>query len=109
VAHNFLLQASSIRPGGGVAPQPQPPQQRAGVELFSEPQYRGDRVTIDGPTADLKRANFNNRAESVVVHGGTWEICSDAGYSGNCAAFAPGNYPNLGTLGRKVSSLRRVQ
>lgn len=113
-AFNFLRQASSIRPGGGVAPQ-QPPQRLPpqegppGVELFSDALFRGDRVNIDRPTADLSRANFNNRAESAIVRGGSWEVCSDADYGGSCLALAPGRYPNLGSFGREVSSLRRVQ
>ena len=68
-----------------------------------------DRVNIDRPTADLSRANFNNRAESAIVRGGSWEVCSDADYGGSCLALAPGRYPNLGSFGREVSSLRRVQ
>ena len=109
LAFNFLRYVSSIRPSGGAVPQQPPQPQKATVEMFSDAQFRGDRVNVGGPIADLKQANFNNRAESVIVRGGTWEICSDAGYSGNCAVFAPGNYPNLGTLGRQVSSLRRVR
>ena len=121
LAHNFLLQASSIRPAGvAVAqppaqplPQPGPPQASpprvATVERFSDPQFRGDKVAIDGPIADLSRANFNDRAESMIIHGGVWEVCTDAGYNGSCTAFSPGNYPSIGGLGHQVSSLRRVQ
>jgi hypothetical protein len=117
LAHNFLLQASSIRPGGAASPQqpppppqsqPVPPQRSASVELFADRQFRGDRVAIDGPVADLSRANFNDRAESMIIHGGVWEVCTDAGYHGSCTAFSPGNYPWIGGLGRQVSSLRRV-
>lgn len=109
-AVNFLRKASSLRPSGGVVPPAPPatPPRPAGVELFSDADFRGDRVTIDGPIADLTRANFNDRAESVIVHDGTWEICTDAGYAGLCAAFAPGSYPRIGGLGRQISSLRRI-
>ena len=43
----------------------------------------------------------------MIVHGGTWELCTDAGYGGNCRLRA-GRYPNLG-FGQQVSSLRRMQ
>ncbi|MEO5882227.1 MAG: beta/gamma crystallin-related protein [Caldimonas sp.] len=110
-ALNFLHQASSLRPGGGSVPPTQPasPTHTSGIELFAERDFRGDRIAVDGPIADLTRANFNDRTESAHVHVGTWEICSDAGFGGSCAMFAPGSYPYLGGLGRQVSSLRRVQ
>ncbi|MCE9657030.1 MAG: beta/gamma crystallin family protein [Burkholderiales bacterium] len=109
---NFLSRISSIRPGGGVVPPqvpPAPPPRDTGVELFADANFRGDRVAVDGPIADLTRANFNDRAESVIVHVGTWEICSDAGFNGSCAVFAPGSYARIGGLARQVSSLRRVR
>ncbi len=112
---NFLSRVASIRPGAGALPPPAPPEAPAspprdtGVELFSEHNFRGDSVAVDGPIADLTRSNFNDRAESVIVHAGTWEICSDAGFNGSCAVFAPGSYARIGGLGRQVSSLRRVR
>ncbi len=110
-AHNFLRRVSSIRPGGGVVPQPPPaaPARGVGIELFADPDFHGDKVAIDGAVADLSRANFNDRAESVIVHAGTWEICSEVGFAGSCAMFSPGNYARIGGLGRHVSSLRRIQ
>ena len=90
-------------------PPPATPPRSAGVELFSDADFRGDRVAVDGPITDLTRSNFNDRTESVIVHAGTWEICSDAGFGGSCALFKPGNYPRIGGLARHVSSVRRVQ
>jgi Beta/Gamma crystallin len=109
---NFLARVSSIRPGGEAAPpQPPPaiPPRNAAVELFSDADFRGDRVAVEGPITDLKRSNFNDRTESLKVYAGTWEICSDAGFGGSCTMFAPGSYPRIGGLARHVSSLRRVQ
>ncbi len=113
-ALNFLRQVSSLRPGGGVvAPPPPvppvPPTRRGGIELFADADFRGDTVAIDGPVADLTRANFNDRTESIIVYAGTWEVCSDADFGGSCAVFGPGSYARIGGLGRQVSSLRRVQ
>ena len=45
----------------------------------------------------------------MIVRGGTWEVCSDADFGGICMAWEPGRYPNLGSFGQKVSSLRRMQ
>ena len=79
------------------------------IELFADPVFRGDRLAVDGPIADLARASFNDRTESLIVHEGTWEICSEAGFNGSCAVFGPGNYAHIGGLGHAVSSLRRVR
>ncbi|MFD2271318.1 beta/gamma crystallin-related protein [Undibacterium arcticum] len=54
-------------------------------------------------------SGFNDSASSIVVHEGTWLLCSDAGYQGNCHTYAPGRYPDLGYgLNRSVSSARMM-
>lgn len=80
-----------------------------GLELYSDAGFGGERVRIERDTADLTRANFNDRASSVVVTGGTWEICSDARYGGSCATYRPGQYERLGGLSGQASSVRRVR
>ncbi|MBK6983044.1 MAG: hypothetical protein IPH30_17135 [Betaproteobacteria bacterium] len=42
-----------------------------------------------------ERIGFNDRADSVIVEGGTWILCSDANRTGECRAFGPGEYPAL--------------
>ena len=81
----------------------------SGLELYAESDFGGRSVRIERDTADLSRANFNDRATSVVVTGGTWEICSDARYGGSCAIYRPGQYAQLGDLSRQASSVRRVR
>ena len=110
-ALNFLRGASSLRPTGAVAPTAPPaaPTHPVAIELFADPVFRGDKLAVDGPIADLARASFNDRTESLIVHEGTWEICSEAGFNGSCAVFGPGNYAHIGGLGHAVSSLRRVR
>ena len=100
---------SSIRPGGGAVPPPAPPPAESAVELFSEPEFGGERVRIEREMRDLERLGFNDRAASIVVLAGTWELCTDARFGGDCAVFRPGRYPRLGGLTQQVSSLRRIQ
>lgn len=100
---------SSIRPGGGMVPPPAPPPAESAVELFSEPEFGGERVRIEREMRDLEPLNFNDRAASIVVFAGTWELCTDARFGGDCAVFRPGRYPRLGGLTQQVSSLRRIQ
>ena len=107
---------SSIRPGGEAAAPPPPPPLPAtppppvsALEFFSEPDFAGERLAVDGEIRDLDRAGFNDRAASVVVRSGTWELCTDARFGGSCAVFRPGSYPRMGGLTRQVSSVRRIQ
>jgi hypothetical protein len=90
---------SRVAPGRG----------EAGLELYADADFGGESVRIDRDTADLARANFNDRATSAVVTGGVWEICSDARFAGKCSVYRPGQYARLGGLSRQVSSVRRVQ
>ncbi|MGZ5131353.1 MAG: beta/gamma crystallin-related protein [Caldimonas sp.] len=104
----FDRMISSIRPGGVVAaPPPVPAPRNVGLELFSEPEFGGEHIAIEGGSRDL--TEFNDRTASAIVHAGTWEMCTDARFGGSCAVFRPGNYPRLGGITRQISSVRRIQ
>jgi hypothetical protein len=80
------------------------------AEFYSEPGFRGQKLVVEGDTANLMRKDFNDRASSLIVRRGTWQICSDADYAGNCRTFTPGEYPNLGYgMSDRVSSARVVR
>ncbi len=126
-AANFDQMISSIRPGPDAAPPsppPQPPQppvlmppppavpvppNAASIELFSEPGFGGERVRLDRNVGNLERVDFNDRAASVRIFSGVWELCTEARFAGNCAVYRPGRYARMGGLTRQVSSLRRIQ
>jgi hypothetical protein len=78
----------------------------ADVTFFEGENFGGRQFTIDQPVADFARSRLNDRAQSAIVDGGSWEICVDAEFGGECLIFAPGRYPNLGGLARRVSSAR---
>ncbi len=77
-----------------------------GVTFYGNKDFRGRRFTIDQPVDDFSGTRANDRAESVVVEGGSWELCDDAGYRGACQVFGPGRYPSLGALEGRISSAR---
>ncbi len=82
---------------------------RGSIELFEERNFSGRLVALDRDTANFDRVNFNDRATSIVVIDGTWELCADAGYRGNCRTYGPGRYETLGYgMARQVSSARLV-
>ena len=79
------------------------------ITLFERDGFQGRRLTIRGTMPNLDRTDFNDRAESIIVRDGVWEVCSDARFSGQCARLQPGEYPNLrGSLDRSISSVREV-
>jgi hypothetical protein len=102
----------SALPGAPPAPHsaavPEP-SRGAALEFYSEPGFGGERLLLERTTGDLDRLNFDRRAASVVVLSGTWELCTDARFSGSCAVYPPGRYPRLGGLTRQVVSVRRIE
>lgn len=79
------------------------------IILYENPGFQGRRMTLRGTTPDLDRTQFNDRAESIVVRDGVWEVCTDARFSGRCVRLQPGEYPNLqGDLNNRISSAREV-
>jgi len=69
------------------------------ITLYEYPNFAGPRVTIDsGMARNLDWANFNNplhRAQSAKVESGTWKICSDPAFQGQCQVVGPGEYASL--------------
>lgn len=84
-------------------------QQRGAILLFPDADMRGEPLALERNTEDLVRQNFNDRAGSIVVNEGQWEVCSDANFRGRCEVIGPGQYARLNALDNKISSLRRVR
>jgi hypothetical protein len=79
------------------------------IILYESPGFQGRRMTLRGNTPDLDRTQFNDRAESIVVREGVWEVCTDARFAGRCVRLQPGEYPNLqGGVNDRISSAREV-
>jgi Beta/Gamma crystallin len=78
--------------------------ERAGLILYSDKRFRGSERRIVGPTSSL--GSFNDRAESVRVNGGVWELCEDNDY-GKCRSVDR-DLPDLGSIGlnKRLSSAR---
>lgn len=83
-------------------------ERRGLIELFTERGNNGNSTRVVRDTNDFVQIGFNDRAQSVVVEEGTWQLCDDSDYRGRCRVFTPGRYPDLGELTGRVSSARRV-
>jgi uncharacterized protein YcfJ len=82
----------------------------AQITLYGQESYAGRSFTTEREVRNLERFGFNDRASSVIVTGGRWEICEDARFSGNCRIVRPGQYPSLNAMGlsNSISSVRPV-
>jgi len=80
-----------------------------GITLYEDSNYRGRQLEIDQDVSNLGQYNFNDRASSVRIDGGTWEICQDGGYNGRCI-IVDGDVTSLAQLNMNdtVSSVRRI-
>jgi uncharacterized protein YcfJ len=82
----------------------------AQVTLYQQQNFVGRAFATNGPVSDLGRMGFNDRASSVIVERGQWQVCDDIGFRGYCIVLRPGQYPSLAAMGlnNRISSLRRV-
>jgi uncharacterized protein YcfJ len=87
---------------------PAPPPGPAQVTLYGREDFQGRSMTVDRPIGDLERFDFSDRASSLVVQGGSWEVCDDVRFGGRCVVLRPGRYPSLAAMGldNSISSLR---
>jgi uncharacterized protein YcfJ len=85
-------------------------QAAAQITLYDGEGFRGPAVTADKPVYDFDPFGFNDRAKSLVVNGGTWQVCEDAQFQGRCVVLQPGNYESLRSMGmnERISSVRPV-
>jgi hypothetical protein len=83
----------------------------AQVRMFSERGFNGQEFNVTGPMRNLDRTGFNDKAESLIVQHGRWQVCEDAYFRGHCVTLQAGEYPSLGRIGLKdrVSSIRPIE
>lgn len=80
------------------------------ITLYQGENFGGQRFSANGSVTDLANEGFNDRSSSVTIRSGSWQLCSDAYFRGQCVTLNPGNYPSLGAMGlnKSVSSLREI-
>lgn len=82
-------------------------QGRPQIILYQEDNFRGNQLRLDGENARLKLDRFDDRASSVRVISGTWELCDDDVFKGRCITVSR-DEPKLDRLGMddRISSAR---
>ncbi len=79
------------------------------IVLFEGYNFTGPRITIDSETSSLLGAGFSNRASSVRISAGVWELCDGSNFTKTCRVVER-NENNLGAIGLDslITSLRPV-
>jgi len=79
------------------------------ITFYAHENMQGREVTLREAVSNFNDIGFNDRASSMVVSSGRWEVCQHAEFRGDCRVVEPGEYPNLFNLGNQISSVREVQ
>jgi hypothetical protein len=69
----------------GASVQAQP---RARIVLFEDVEFQGEQRVVDGEVRDFRGIGFNDRASSIRVDSGTWQLCEDADFQGRCITLS---------------------
>jgi hypothetical protein len=85
-------------------------QAMAQLVMYEREGFRGRSVVIDKESRNLDRRGLGDRASSIVVERGRWEVCEKPRFAGRCAMLRQGNYPSLKASGLdgKISSVRKA-
>lgn len=83
-------------------------QAMAQIVLYEREGFRGRSVVVDREMRNLDRRGLGDKAVSVVVERGRWEVCERPRFQGRCALLRKGNYPTLRGSGLEwdISSIR---
>ena len=107
-------QLSSARPArrDPLPPPPVPvaPPPSGDIVFYEHGGFHGRGLGTTGEIDNFVRYGFNDRASSVMVFEGRWEVCEDRDFGGRCMILRPGRYPDLRDMGLndRISSVRRV-
>ncbi len=85
-------------------------QAAAQIVFYEHDGFAGRSFKVEGQVENFDGSGFNDRASSVVVYRGLWEVCTDARFQGGCMVLRPGRYSSLNGLGvnDRISSVRPV-
>ena len=83
--------------------------ERGAIKFFDQTVFRGRAMDLQNAVSDFRQRGYNDRASSIIVARGVWELCSGTGFGGNCRLYGPGRYADLGPgMANRVSSARQV-
>lgn len=104
---NKISSMRRVRGGGYPGPGPNPGPDNGYIVIYTEKNYRGTPTNYNQPQNNLFA--MNNRAQSVTIGRGEWQLCDGIGFSGKCVTLSR-SIPDLSSVGmrKKVRSVRPV-
>ena len=83
-------------------------QAMAQITFYEGENFRGRALTTDKQISNFGSNGFNDRASSIVVDRGRWEVCEDSNFRGRCVVLSRGSYDSLNasSMGNNISSVR---
>ena len=78
------------------------------IAFFADGNFSGPFLGFDQGEASLSQFRFNDTASSVLINRGTWLLCEDADYRGQCE-MVDASVSDLGAIGLndRITSFRR--
>jgi len=59
----------------------------ADVTFFENDNFGGRQFTVGQYVPNFRDSGFNDRAQSRIVSGGSWEVCVDRDFGGGCTVL----------------------
>ena len=78
------------------------------VQLFAGTGFRGHVMDLDRDMPRLGGRGEGLGISSLVVNDGTWQLCTEPGFRGECETYDRGHYRDIGRLNNQVASIRRI-
>ena len=96
----ILMGHSYAQHGGGELPR---------ITVYSDVDYSGRSLVIDGDAPDLRWVQFNDMISSIRVEGGQWELCLEPGFRGTCQVISD-SLPNMSewAFNDRITSIQAV-
>jgi len=100
----------SLKPLFGIAAIAFAAHASAQVTFYEGEGFRGRTFAAGQAVSNFDRTGFNDKASSVVVDRGRWEVCEHARFEGRCVILRRGSYDSLRAMGmdNRISSVRPV-
>jgi uncharacterized protein YcfJ len=83
----------------------------AEITLYQGEGFRGRAVTTTKQMVDIPSTPLGDRAGSVVVGSGEWQVCDRPGFGGRCAFVRNGSYDSVSEMGLNygIASVRAAR
>ncbi|WP_342115820.1 beta/gamma crystallin-related protein [Pseudoduganella sp. OTU4001] len=82
----------------------------AQITLYPQEGWRGRPISVTNSVRDMRAIGFDDRASSIVVERGRWEVCEHPNFRGECRILRRGSYASLEDMGLNdsITSIRAV-